>query len=359
MNLKKVKIEGLEIFKIDKKVNQDINIQTPEPEASKTKEVRKKIKKGDGNLFLMSQEGEALQATTFTHKKKIYAGHAPNLIHIYFDQALAQIQWSNKYADSFKFISKQEIAEIGFLPDGIFNRFIQLRVSAIIFLHLSVEAFINHIIPEDFVYIKVVSDKSDKLPVQITNFSKKQIERGTTFKEKIENVIPQIESLNFNATKNSKIIGRILEIGKIRDEIVHLKSKDKETLSFYKNIFNFIGSRDLMEYMHSAKKYMNILERDFIKIENVAEYEPSQIVRIEEEKYLNIGVLFEIVRIREKRITVYIKKWKGLTGNNQKVKAILSQLPIMDNMKIIYDFIISENKKEIKIEIFKTDEQIK
>ncbi|AIY13876.1 hypothetical protein [Cellulophaga baltica] len=359
MNLKRVNIEGLEIFKIDKKVNQDINIQTPEPEESKTKEVRKKIKTGDGNIFLLSEEGQALQAATFTHKKKIYAGHAPNLIHIYFDQALAQIQWSNKYADSFKYISKQEIAEIGFLPDGIFNRFIQLRVSAIIFLHLSVEAFINHIIPDDFVYTKVNSGNTDKFSEQITNFSKKQIERWSTFNEKIENVIPQVESLNFDPNKNSKIIGRILEIGKIRDEIVHLKSKDKETMSFYKKIFNFIGSRDLMDYMNAAKKYMNILEKDFIKIKNVAENEPSQIVRIEEKKYLNIGVLFEIVRIREKRITVYIKKWKGLTSDNEQIKAILSQLPIMDEMKIIYDYIISEDKKDIKIEIFKTDEQIK
>eukprot|EP01093_Parvamoeba_rugata_P017032 TRINITY_DN661_c0_g1_i2.p1 TRINITY_DN661_c0_g1~~TRINITY_DN661_c0_g1_i2.p1 ORF type:complete len:131 (-),score=21.37 TRINITY_DN661_c0_g1_i2:13-405(-) len=130
-------------------------------------------------------------------------------------------------------------------------------------------------------------------------------------------------------------------------------------MSFYKDIFDFIGSRDLMEYMHSAKKYMNILKTDFIKIENVAEIEPSEIVRVNDEKYLNIGVLFEIVRIRKKRITVYIKKWKGLTINNQKINSILSQLQIMDDMKIIYDYVISDEKNDIKIEIFKTDEQIK
>eukprot|EP01093_Parvamoeba_rugata_P017037 TRINITY_DN661_c0_g1_i7.p1 TRINITY_DN661_c0_g1~~TRINITY_DN661_c0_g1_i7.p1 ORF type:complete len:360 (-),score=42.54 TRINITY_DN661_c0_g1_i7:2153-3232(-) len=359
MNLKKVKIEKLQIFRIDYEDNQHTKIKTPEPEPSKTKEARKKIKKGDGHLFLMSEEGEALQATTFTHRKKIYAGYAPNLIHIYFDQALAQIQWSNKHADSFKFISRQEISEISILPDGIFNRFIQLRVSSIIFLHLSVEAFINHIIPEDFVYTQITYDNSDKFSKQTTSYSKKQIERRTSFKEKIENVIPQIKSLNFEPNKNSKIIGRILEIGKIRDEIVHLKSRGKDSMSFYKDIFDFIGSRDLMEYMHSAKKYMNILKTDFIKIENVAEIEPSEIVRVNDEKYLNIGVLFEIVRIRKKRITVYIKKWKGLTINNQKINSILSQLQIMDDMKIIYDYVISDEKNDIKIEIFKTDEQIK
>tara|TARA_R110000868_G_scaffold386386_4_gene654697 strand:+ start:1200 stop:2279 length:1080 start_codon:yes stop_codon:yes gene_type:complete len=359
MNLKRVKIEGLQIFKIDKKVNQNINLQTPEPKASKTREVRKKIKKGDGNLFFVSHEGEAHQATTFTHKQKIYAGHAPNLIHIYFDQALAQIQWSNKYADSFQFISKQEIADIGLLPDRIFNRFIQLRVSAIIFLHLSIEAFINYIIPEDFVYSKIESGNSDKFSEQTTKLSKKQIERWTNFKEKIEKVIPQIEKLGFDSKKNTEIIGRILEIGKIRDEIIHLKSKDKESMSYYKDIFNFIGSRDLMDYMHSAKKYINILENDFLKIENVAEKEASEIVRVDEEKYLNIGVLFEIVRIRKKRITVYIKKWKGLTSRSEKITAILSQLQLMDDMKIIYDYLISEDKKDIIIEIFKTEDQIK
>ena len=130
-------------------------------------------------------------------------------------------------------------------------------------------------------------------------------------------------------------------------------------MSYYKDIFNFIGSRDLMDYMHSAKKYINILENDFLKIENVAEKEASEIVRVDEEKYLNIGVLFEIVRIRKKRITVYIKKWKGLTSRSEKITAILSQLQLMDDMKIIYDYLISEDKKDIIIEIFKTEDQIK
>jgi len=359
MNLKRVKIEGLQIFKIDKSVNQKVNLHTPEPIPSETKKARSKIKKGEGNLFFMSEDGEAHQATTFTHKKKVYAGHAPNLIHIYFDQALAQIQWSNKYADSFQFISKQELADIALLQGRIFNKFIQLRVSSIVFLHLSIEAFINYIIPDDFVYNKIEKPNSDKYSEQITRLNKKQIERWTTFQEKVEKVIPQIEKLGFDSKKNSKIIGRILEIGKIRDEIVHLKSKDKESMSYYKEIFNFIGSRDLMEYMHSAKKYINILEKDFIKIENVAEKgHPAEIV-IEEEKYLNLGLLFEVVRIRETRITIYIKKWKGLTKKDEKLIAILGHLQLMDDMKIIYDYLIEEEKTRFKIEIFKTEDQVK
>lgn len=53
MDLKRVKIEGLQIFKIDKDVNQKVNVHTPEPIASETQKAHKKIKKGEGNLFFI------------------------------------------------------------------------------------------------------------------------------------------------------------------------------------------------------------------------------------------------------------------------------------------------------------------
>jgi hypothetical protein len=362
MKLKKTIINGMEIFRVKKDVVGSEEIQKSAKEALKIKPLKtwkNELKKQKANLVLMNDEGLAYQATTFVHKKNIYAGIAPNLVQAYFDLAFEQIQYTDKYADTFHYISEIKFDEIKLVNPNIFHRFIQYRISSIIFLHLSVEAFINYIIPEDFVYIKTEESKSNKFQTQKTEYNKEHIERWITTKEKIEKVLPEIPKINFEASKNGTIIGRILEIAKIRDEIVHLKSKDKESSMYYSKIFDFIASRDLLEYLHSVKKFINILEKDFLKIVSIKEDNSNNEILIEKEEYLNIGVFFQITKIKKERIILKIKKWKGLTKDDEKLKAVLGHLTLMDDMNIIDDYLINEESKYFVIEIFKTKEQIK
>ena len=362
MKLKKTIINGMEIFRVKKNVVNSEEVQESAKEALKNKPLKtwkNELKKQKANLVLMNDEGQAYQATTFIHKKNIYAGIAPNLVQAYFDLAFEQIQYTDKYADTFHYISEIKFDEIKLVDHNIFHRFIQYRISSIIFLHLSVEAFINNIIPEDFIYTKTEVSKSNKFQTQKTEYNKEHIERWISIKEKIEEVLPQIPKINFDPTKNGKIIGRILEIAKIRDEIVHLKSKDKESSMYYSKIFDFIASRDLMEYLHSVKKFINILENNFLKIVTIKEDNSNNEILIEKEEYLNIGVFFQITTIKKERTILKIKKWKGLTKDDEKLKAVLGHLTLMDKMNIIDDYLINEESNYFIIEIFKTKEQIK
>ncbi|WP_148783445.1 hypothetical protein [Aquimarina intermedia] len=351
----------MKIFQVDPNVLESDQIQESTKEALKIKSQKqwlKELKQNRANVVLMDDNGQAFQATTFLHKMQIYAGIAPNLIQAYFDLAYEQIQWTDKYADTFHFISNNKFEEVRLIEPNIFNRFIQYRISSIIFLHLSVEAFVNHIIPDDFIYLRVENSKSDKFIEQTTKLSKENIERWTSFKEKIEKVIPQIPGIDFDLKKNSKILGRLFEIVKIRDEIIHLKSKDKETSIYYDKIFNFIASKNLSDYLHSVKKFINIIQKDFIKIESIQEQKISEKILMENPKQLHMGMLFDVVRIKEKRITIEISKWDGLTKENESLIMILSHLELMKKMNILDDYLINESKSLFTIEIFKLDKQI-
>lgn len=361
MNIKKTRVQGLKTFQL----SEDARGYEPDEETVKEGLIKKSkkewirdLKQNKANIHLLNEEGEAYQGTTFHHNRKIFAGIAPNLVQAYFDLAYEHIQWTDKYAETFHFTADKKFGEILQVPTPQFHRFLQYKISSIVFLHLSVEAFINHIIPDDFIYEKIES-KGGQFLEQSTKYSKTLIEKNINFKEKIEDIVPQIPNLNFDKTKNQKIIGRILEVVKIRDEIIHLKSKNNETSLYYQSIFHFIASRDLNEYLYAARKFINIIEPDFIKYDSIKENNESQEVEIEKKENLHIGILFEIIKIKNTRITIYIRKWKGLTKNDEKLLSIAAHLDLMERMNIISDYLLTEKKQRFILEVFKREDQIK
>ena len=364
MNLKKTQIEGMKIFKVTPEILNNNSEETKKiyEQALNEKPLKtweKELKQNKSNLLLANEDGDFFQATTFVNKNKIFAGIAPNLIQAYFDLAYEQVQMTEKYAETFHYIASKKYASVKIVDTPMFNRFIQYRISSIIFIHLTVEAFINYIIPEDFVYSKIETSNSNKFQEQITNFNKENIERWITFKEKAQSVITKIPNIQFDPTKNTKIIGHILEIENIRNEIIHLKSKDSNSNMHYKKVFDFIASKDLNLYLTSAKKFINILQKDFIKSEKIKHQENLQEIYIKKAEHLHIGIYFEIIKVKEKRINIVIEKWKELTKESSYLKTVFSYLKLMEEMDLITDYFITEDSHNFKLEIFKNDEQIK
>ncbi|MEP6805798.1 MAG: hypothetical protein ABI892_14820 [Flavobacterium sp.] len=364
MTLKKTRIEGMKIFKVSTAILNDNSEETKKiiKQALYEKPLKiweKEIKQNKSNLLIANEEGDFFQATTFINKKIVFAGIAPNLIQAYFDLAYEQVQKTDKHAETFHYIASDKFDRIKLIDTPIFNRFIQYRISAIIFIHLSVEAFINFIIPENFIYSKIETSNSNKFQEQITKLNKDNIERWVSFKEKIENILTKIPNIEFDVEKNRTIIGQILEIEKIRNEIIHLKSKDSNSNIHYQKVFEFVASKDLNLYLSATKKFINILQKDYIKIENCKEDYNSQEIHIKKAEHLHIGIYFEIIKVKEKRITVLIEKWKELTKESEYLKTVFSYLKLMEDMNLIVDYWITEDSNNIKLEIFKNDEQIK
>ena len=124
---------------------------------------------------------------------------APNPVEFYLFSAF-------KNLENIK-VLEQEVAK----DYGKVNALLLKEFQFCIFLTSAVEAFLNQIIPNNFVY----NDKK-------INVSKKEIERYWSIENKIKKAVPQITDINI--TSDSTRWGALLSLIKLRNDIIHLKT---------------------------------------------------------------------------------------------------------------------------------------
>jgi hypothetical protein len=100
----------------------------------------------------------------------------------------------------------------------LFN-FIELMMSQIIFSHSAIETFANIKIPNEFLYRTKRSDKKF-----IEEYNKDQVERYVSLDDKLDKVLPQI--FNVKTPKGTKLWENYQNLKKLRDRLIHLKSRD-------------------------------------------------------------------------------------------------------------------------------------
>jgi hypothetical protein len=148
----------------------------------------------------------------------------------------------------------QKKSKHGVLPITETLDLFELRVTSVVFAYTALESFTNEEVPENYVYM--VEDKNCT-----RHFNKKQIERFLNLDTKLGDVLPQV--LKIKTPKGGKIWNAYIELGKLRDCIVHMKAKE----SFEKNQSESVWgkllqdsmppyktAKDLMKYFFHAKR---------------------------------------------------------------------------------------------------------
>lgn len=143
----------------------------------------------------------------------------------------------------------------------IYN-FIEHAQKAIIFSFTALETFINLSIPNNFIWKKTTSRKTEV-------YDKEQIERYISWKEKINLVVtdiyevPQIKKMSFWSD--------LIELLDIRNRLIHIKSSDDtEVLTdlLNKNIFKIcLSSQDYINYISE-----NMVENDNVKAIDIEKF---------------------------------------------------------------------------------------
>jgi hypothetical protein len=358
LKIKKVDIQPLEIFKIppefinSEKYNEIIkNGLKDKP----LEEWKKELKAKEAEMFVTNEDGTSFQCVPFYYKNHTIAGLAPNLVQAYFDLAFEHIQWTERYKETLLQTANNKFESVKIADENVFTRFIQYRLSGIVFLHLTVEAFLNHLIPDDHIYEKVEKSKTDRFIQTTTTYNKAQIERWLTFKEKIDDVVFTLKNINNDKEKIKPLRENIIELAKIRDEIVHLKSDKNATKTYYKKIFEFISTKDLFKYIYGVRDFINLLSPDFIKINEYDIDRQSYKIAVTDLKCLNFGVLLEVTRLNYGTIELTITKTKEIKESKPHIEFLFKHIPIMEKMKIITDYQIEETDTEYVIEFYKTN----
>lgn len=211
-------------------------------------------------------EKRLLHAHPVKHKKKTYVSVFPNPVHLFLSSAIEHFEYSEQIkSNNFPKCGKQageDIYQLDAEESGThacYNSFLQNRCSSIIMLVSSIEAYLNHIIPNDFIY----QTTRKKTPVE---FDKIKIESSAVnFKEKLDNVMNQyLNSINSNVNLE-KEIKVISNLNKIRNSIIHLKTNAESDISVYFDDIETMLSLDLGNGIDNVINYMNKVEPDFIE----------------------------------------------------------------------------------------------
>jgi hypothetical protein len=213
-------------------------------------------------------ERRVLRSRPIKHENNRYVSAFPNPVHIFLSIAVEHYTLSEriknenfpkcgkKYGDDLFLL---DIEENG--THTCHNNYIKYRSSSIVMLVSSIEAFLNHIIPNDFIYKSVRKGK----PIE---FDKMAIESPKiSFNEKLQKVIPQyLESIKVEANFENEFKS-ILNLYKNRRNIIHLKTNAEDDLKAYFDEIDQMLDLNIKESIEDTISFMNKVKTEFIELD--------------------------------------------------------------------------------------------
>lgn len=163
--------------------------------------------------------------------------HFSNQLYEESQSALVLLQPRGEKKQNDKFVSD---------VSGFFD-ILEKRIGSIVFAYTALEVFANEQIPNDFIYKwKRKDDKCEEV------YSKEQIERWIELNEKLSMILPDIFKVKIK--KGAKAWSNFKSLKKIRDDLIHIKSKDLISVGVKdSSIWNKIAIKELPNYALVSK----------------------------------------------------------------------------------------------------------
>ncbi|MDF1674804.1 MAG: hypothetical protein P1U44_03725 [Vicingaceae bacterium] len=263
----KVKIPPYPNFKITEKAISDVENQS----------VKKTDSSGLSNQLVIvvkfkNGADRVIRSRPVRHLNNLYVSAFPNPIHLFLSVAIEHFNQSEEIKSKNFPKCGKKIGEDIYILDieengthECYNHYIKYRSSSIVMLVASLEAFLNHIIPNDYKYTTQRTKNGTSKEVV---FPKKKIESGAvSFSEKLDTLIPKMlnnESfwVDLESEKNS-----IKELYRNRKNIIHLKTNAEDDLTAYFNVIDEMLDLDVFSCINATTKFMNSVKKDFIEFE--------------------------------------------------------------------------------------------
>lgn len=234
--------------------------QPLEKQSQLTNEIFVIVKLNDGRKIIFNSR-------TVSYKNDVFIAPLPNPVHLLINVGIENYNNSITILEHLK-----EDCQLSEDDKGVhiltldydntnanFNNLIKFKITAVISLITSLEAFLNQVIPNDFVYNGIRKGN----PYQ---FNKRQIESASiSFSEKLTNVMSQfIEKPHFSK-QHHKVIESILQLYAVRRELIHMKTNSDDWMGLYFKITGSVIDIDLEKSILAIRKYMNLIKPKFIK----------------------------------------------------------------------------------------------
>jgi len=259
----KIKIPPYPNFKIKEQTfNRDVVLNS----------VAKSDIQGLSNQLVMITEfktGEqrAIKTRPVKYLNQLFVTAFPNPIHLFLSVGIEHYNNSEKIKETNFPKCGKKMGDDIFILDfdenethDCYNDYIKYRASSIIMIVSAIEAFLNHIIPTDYVYRTFRKNKH-------VEFNKEDIESPKiSFREKLTDVIPQWLGDNSFWSRNLTEKENILELYENRRNIIHLKTNSQDDFKRYFSVIDKMLDLDISATIKSTIKFMNLAMENFIEL---------------------------------------------------------------------------------------------
>ena len=196
-----------------------------------------------------------------------YAGMLPDPVLLYLDAAhkyfaAAERLKTEQFPKAAMSAVGSSVRMFNALVDStndLYNTYLQCRVSAIIMLHSSLEAFVSAMMPDDISYEWV--DKYGKSRI----LNKRGIDYKLKFREKLEGVMSFVSGIDLRKHHNQTLLD-ILYFYNIRNEFIHLKTYTEDGFKpSHSEVFNKMINLDFERYFKAIRSFMECLKPGYIQ----------------------------------------------------------------------------------------------
>lgn len=213
-------------------------------------------------------ERRVIKARPVKCQNKLFVTAFPNPVHLFLSVAIEHYNHSEKIKETNFPKCGKKIGKDIFILDieengthDCYNHYIKYRVSSIVMLVSAIEAFLNHVIPNDFIYRTTRKNK----PVE---FNKEEIESSKiSFREKLTEVIPQWLNNNSFWSIHKTDRETILELYENRKGLIHLKTNAQDDFERYFSVIDKMLDLDIFASINSTINFMNLVSENFIEFD--------------------------------------------------------------------------------------------
>jgi hypothetical protein len=361
---KRIKIKPFGLFKLADSALESIegNVDNDTPPEESIKKLIKEIKAGKSSQFIgiLPNKKELFSFIPIIEDGQFFTSFFPDPIQLFYSLAYSNYQFSIETKESIVFQKNQKRgAPLNFVNEYLYNWHLQYKISTIIFLHSTIEAFVNYVMPDDFIFRhEIIGKKSDKFHKTIKEYSKEHIERYIQFKDKISLVVPQMTQIDFQKDYQ-KIYDNIINLSKLRNDIIHLRTTLQEmNRKYFESVFEKLVNIDLNSYVISVKDFINRIKPNFIEEEEIFESKQDVFTFDFEHYYaftMDVSVFLKILSVPAKVVVLKIPR-SNEESFQMHLNWIMQNLDMMAKEQLIYFSKINQELEDrIEIKITKTD----
>lgn len=208
------------------------------------------------NAFVKTDLGKLIETFYYNNSGHHYYIPEPDPILIYFNLGHSfyrEIAESRK--ELFKVLNSENLTEN--VRNQLYNYF-GFSNGFVIFLFTSLEAFLNKMIPDNYIY-------SENKSRYTATFNKSQIERELNFDTKLKEVVNKITQKDFSK-KHRPTYEHIINLKKFRDNIVHTKTQNNDNSGkTYEYLFKQALNFKYEETLLAVRDFINYYEPNYIE----------------------------------------------------------------------------------------------